>query len=56
MPNPNFPGPKYNDVIENDPQILQVPLENMDFGARKSAMPGNVKAEKMAIKHVKNEG
>lgn len=51
MPNMNFPGPKYNQVIENDPQIKQVPLEKMDWAARKSAMPTDVKNDQV-IKHV----
>lgn len=51
MPNTNFPGPKYNDVIANDPQIIAVPLQNMDFGARKSGMPGSVKND-LKVDHV----
>jgi len=33
---PNFPGPGYNRIIETDPQIVKVPLDNMGIGARLS--------------------
>ena len=32
----NFPGPTYNRIIETDPQILKVPLDNVGWGARMS--------------------
>jgi hypothetical protein len=32
----NFPGPGYNRIIETDPQIIKVPLDNMGIGARLS--------------------
>ena len=35
---PNFPGPTYNRIIETDPQIVKVPLDNMGIGARLSIM------------------
>lgn len=54
-PNSNFPGPKYNQVIENDPQIVAVPLQNMDWGARKSGMPGSIKNDQK-IEHTKSHG
>lgn len=54
-PNTKFPGPNYNQVIETDPQILQVPLESMGWGARKSGMPGSIKNDQ-TIKHVKSNG
>jgi len=34
----NFPGPTYNRIIETDPQIIKVPLDNMGWGARLSVM------------------
>lgn len=57
MPSPNskFPAPNYNNVIETDPQILQVPLEKMDWGARKSAMPKSIK-NSQTISHVNSQG
>jgi hypothetical protein len=33
---PNFPGPNYNRIIETDPQIIKVPLDNVGIGARLS--------------------
>lgn len=33
---PNFPGPTYNRLIETDPQILKVPMDNVGWGARMS--------------------
>ena len=32
----NFPGPTYNRLIETDPQIVKVPMDNMGWGARLS--------------------
>jgi hypothetical protein len=34
----NFPGPTYNRIIETDPQIVKVPLDNVGIGARLSIM------------------
>lgn len=45
---------RYPEPIERDSQIVRVPLENMDWCARKSAMPTSVKNEQR-IKHVNNE-
>lgn len=52
-PTSKFPGPNYNNVIESDPQIIAVPLEKMDWGARKSALPGSIKNDQI-IEHVKS--
>ncbi|MDE2099903.1 MAG: hypothetical protein KGL39_21800 [Patescibacteria group bacterium] len=47
-----FPnGPKYNKLIERDPQIVKVELDTTEFGARKSAMPASIKNSN-TIKHV----
>lgn len=46
-----FMGPKYNKVIDEDPQFIRVPMENMEIGSRKSAMPKNVD-NAQTIKHV----
>ena len=35
----NFPGPKTNRLIDQDPQIVKVPMDYMDWGARASVMP-----------------
>lgn len=55
MPNERFPGPNYNRIIENDPQIVKVAMENAEWGARKPAMDASSKTwsdNKMTIKHV----
>jgi hypothetical protein len=36
MADKNFPGPSINHLIETDPQIIKIPLDNMGFGSRKS--------------------
>lgn len=62
----NFPGPTYNRLIETDPQIVKVPMDNMGWGARLSIFgqmsagpenPSNQKSGKpsapeMTIRHV----
>jgi hypothetical protein len=53
MPTPKFPGPNYNSVIESDPQIKRIDLNNMEWGARKSGMPGGIKNE-FVVKHVES--
>lgn len=62
MPNPKFPAPSYNSIIETDPQIVKVPLDYMGWGSRKSALPsgGDVRsnnpaapgAPEMTLKHI----
>ncbi len=54
----NFPSPKYNSIIEpnSDRQIISVPLETVDFGARPVSRRTDVKSPIMSLKHVKNEG
>jgi hypothetical protein len=50
-----FPGPNYNRIIESDPQIVKIPLDNMMWGSRPSAMPKGGEAPsapEMTIKHV----
>lgn len=51
-----FPGPKYNSIIEpnSDRQIITVPLETVDFGARAVSRKTDVK-NSMNLKHIKNE-
>jgi len=51
MADKSFPAPKYNQLIERDPQIVKVDLDVVEFSARKSAMPSNIK-NSMTIKHV----
>lgn len=38
MPSAKFPAPKYNSMIESDPQIVKIDIDKMDWGARKSMM------------------
>lgn len=49
--NPKFPGPNINRLIENDPQIIKVPMASTDWGGSKRSQPANVK-NNMTIKHV----
>lgn len=52
MADNKFPNtPKYNSLIEKDPQIVKVDLDTVEFSARKSAMPGSIKNSN-TIKHV----
>lgn len=37
---------------KSDSQIIRVPLDQLDLGGRKSAMPAEEKATDLAIKHV----
>jgi hypothetical protein len=56
MATSTFPGPKYNKVIENDKQIVQVDLNNADWGGRKVSTNQSVKNDVTTIKHTKSEG
>ena len=49
----NFPGPNINRLIEEDPQIVKVPMDHEEWGARKSAQPKDI-ANSMTIKHVES--
>ena len=47
----------YNSLIDNDPQIVKVPMETVDWGARRGAINRAKKPEsggngRMTIKHV----
>lgn len=46
-----FPGPSINRVIDSDPQIVRVPLDETGIAGRRSAQPKNIKND-MTIKHV----
>jgi len=52
-----FPGPNYNQVIDTnaDKQIVQVPLDKMDFASRNVSTKTNVK-NNMTVDHVKSKG
>jgi hypothetical protein len=59
----NFPGPNINRLIDKDPQIVKVDMDQMGWGSRKSIFghmnsspvsqdPGQPSAPEMTIKHV----
>ena len=52
-----FPGPNYNQIIDTnrDKQIVQVPIDNVDYGARVVTTSTNVK-NTMTLEHVKSKG
>lgn len=59
MANEKFPGPNYNRIIETDPQIVKVPMETAEWGARKGTVDKVSKTlagNSMTIKHVSNKG
>jgi hypothetical protein len=52
-----FPEANYNNLIETDPQIVKVPMDNVDFGSRKGTIakarnPDSGGNGRMGIKHV----
>lgn len=47
-----FMGPKYNSLIDEDPQFIRVPLDHTEWGARKSVLPGKID-DAVDLKHVK---
>lgn len=64
MASNKFPGPNYNQLIGNDPQIVKVNLDIVEIGARRSILPSGGDADRpgsvhnaphapeMTIKHV----
>ena len=54
MASPKFPGPTYNRIIDQDPQIVKVPMDYEGWGSRASAMPKDT-SNSMTIRHVSNE-
>ena len=63
MPSTKFPGPNYNRLIENDAQIVKVPMDTFGWGSRQSLFgqlrgdprsnnPSQPSAPEMTIKHV----
>lgn len=45
--------PPMNTVKDNDPMIVRVPLDKVDFASRKSAQPP-MQTENMTLSHVPN--
>jgi len=63
MANKNFPGPNINRIIDKDPQIVKIDLDNMGWGSRKSIFaqlgndpvgqdPSQPTAPEITIKHI----
>ena len=48
-----FPWPYLNKIVEEDPQIIKVPMDNMEWASRKSALPKDIK-NNMSLEHVKD--
>lgn len=53
----DWPNYGYDKLIENDPQIVKVPMGEVEWGARKGTMAkakgsDGYKEQKMNIKHV----
>ena len=48
-----FPWPYINKIVEEDPQIIKVPMDYVEWGGRKSAQPENIK-NNMSLEHVKD--
>lgn len=57
----DWPATGYNKIIDNDPMIVRVPLDNVDWGSRKSQMSRVMRSEgenpqRLGIKHVPSNG
>lgn len=55
-----FPTTQYNSLIENDPMIVKVPMDNVDFGSRKGTMakvrnPASGGNGRLGIRHVEGK-
>lgn len=53
----DYPGCDYDKLNENDPMVVKVPMDTMDWGARKGAINKSRNPEsggngRMGIKHV----
>ena len=51
-----WPRQPFNKLIDEDPQIVRVPLENLDWGSRPSQMKRIESRNGMDIKHIPNGG
>ena len=56
-----WPSISHNKLIENDPQIVKVPMDDVDWGATKSTMakakrPASGGNGKLHIRHVDDNG
>jgi hypothetical protein len=55
-----WPDAGHNKLVENDPMIVKVPMDNVDFGARKGTMakarnPESGGNGRLGIKHVEGK-
>ena len=55
-----WPNADHNKLIENDPMIVKVPMDNVDWGSRKGIMAKARNAEsggnsRLGIKHVEGK-
>lgn len=46
-------NPPVNTIRENDPMVMKVPMDKVDFGFRKSQQPP-MRAEGMGLSHIPN--
>ena len=56
----DWPATPHNKLTENDPMIVKVPLDNVDWGSRKGTMskarsPESGGNGKLGIKHVESK-
>lgn len=56
-----YPNTSHDKVVDNDPMIVKVPMDNVDWGARKGTMGKARNAEsggnrKLGIEHVGKKG
>ena len=56
--NTAWPSTPHDSLIENDPMIVKVPMDNVDWGARKGTMAkarGGNSNSRLGIKHVEGK-
>ena len=51
-----WPDPAFNKLIEDDPQIVRVPLESLEIGSRPSQMKRIDSRNSMKIDHEPSKG
>lgn len=54
MASPNFPGPKFDQIRDSDPQIKRIDLDNAEIASRPSVTPKKMD-EGLGLKHVGSE-
>jgi len=58
--NTAWPSTPHDKLVDNDPMIVKVPMDNVDFGARKGTMARARNAEsggnsRLGVKHVEGK-